>query len=49
MDVYIVRIYRIDEDEPGMLAGIVERAEDGEKTSFSGIEELCGILEEKER
>lgn len=44
MNSYIVRIYRYEEDDPGMLAGIVESPEHGEKKPFTTFDELSVTL-----
>ena len=44
MDIYIIRIYRRDETEPGMIVGIVEDIGTNAKQRFSSFEELKKIL-----
>ena len=44
MDIYIIRIYRRDESEPGMIVGIVEEIGTNVKQRFSSFEELKKIL-----
>ncbi len=47
---YIVRIYRYEKDNPaGMLAGIVESPEDGERKPFTTFDELWAALNQKEK
>jgi hypothetical protein len=44
LDIYIIRIYRRDESEPGMIVGIVEDIGTNVKQRFSSFEELKKIL-----
>ena len=44
LDIYIIRIYRRDETESGMVVGIVEDVGTDVKQRFSGFEELKKIL-----
>jgi len=44
MDIYIIRIYRRDDSEPGMIVGIVEEVGTNVKQRFSSFEELKKIL-----
>lgn len=44
LDIYIIRIYRRDESEPGMIVGIVEDIGTDLKQRFSSFEELKKIL-----
>ena len=41
---YIIRIYRLDESDPGMVVGIVEDIESNVKQRFASFEELKSIL-----
>jgi hypothetical protein len=41
---YIIRIYRLDESDPGMVVGIVEDIESNVKQRFASFEELKRIL-----
>jgi hypothetical protein len=44
-DSYIVRIYRIDTEDPKKLTGLVEAMDgSGERTPFTDIEELAAVL-----
>ena len=44
LDIYIIRIYRRDESEPGMIVGIAEDIGTNVKQRFSSFEELRKIL-----
>ncbi|MGB5994476.1 MAG: hypothetical protein WBG20_03570 [Candidatus Deferrimicrobiaceae bacterium] len=44
LDIYIIRIYRRDESEPGMVVGIVEDIGTNVKQRFSSFEELKKVL-----
>lgn len=44
IDIYVIRIYRRDESEPGMIAGIAEDIGTDVKQRFSSFEELRKIL-----
>jgi hypothetical protein len=44
LDIYIIRIYRRDESEPGMAVGIVEDIGTNVKQRFSSFEELKKVL-----
>ena len=44
LDIYIIRIYRRDESEPGMIVGIVEDIGTNVKQRFSSFEELKKVL-----
>lgn len=44
LDIYIIRIYRRDESEPGMIVGIVEDIGTNVKKRFSSFEDLRKIL-----
>jgi len=41
---YIIRIYRLDESDPGLVVGIVEDIESNAKQRFASFEELKRIL-----
>jgi len=41
---YIIRIYRRDESDPGLIVGIVEDIESNVKQRFASFEELKRIL-----
>jgi len=43
---YIIRIYRLDESDPGLVVGIVEDIESNVKQRFASFEELKRILGE---
>lgn len=43
-DIYIIRIYRRDESEPGVIVGIVEDIGTNMKQRFASFEELKNIL-----
>jgi hypothetical protein len=43
-DSYIVRIYRYEKDNPGMLVGLVEEVGIDRQRGFTSIEELWRIL-----
>lgn len=43
-DVYIIRIYRRDESEPGTIVGIAEDIGTNARQRFSSFEELKKIL-----
>jgi len=44
LEVYIVRIYRRDESDPRMVAGIVEEPGEPERKAFANTDELWNIL-----
>jgi hypothetical protein len=44
MHSYVVRVYRIQEDHPRQLIGIVEQPGQGLPLAFSNIDELWAIL-----
>jgi hypothetical protein len=44
LDIYIIRIYRRDESEPGMIVGIVEDIGTNVRQRFSSFEELKKVL-----
>lgn len=44
METYIVRIYRREESDPRMLAGVVEEPGVAENKGFSNLDELWKIL-----
>ena len=44
LDIYVIRIYRRDESEPGMVVGIVEDIGTNVKQRFSSFEELKKVL-----
>jgi len=44
LDIYIIRIYRRDESESGMVVGIVEDIGTNVKQRFSSFEELKKVL-----
>lgn len=44
LDIYVIRIYRRDESEPGMIVGIVEDIGANMKQRFASFEELRKIL-----
>jgi hypothetical protein len=41
---YIIRIYRMDESDPGLVVGIVEDIESNVRQRFGSFEELKRIL-----
>jgi len=41
---YIIRIYRLDESDPGLVVGIVEDIESNVRQRFGSFEELKRIL-----
>jgi len=41
---YIVRIYRLEKDNPRALVGVVEEPEKEGKQAFTCLDELWGIL-----
>jgi hypothetical protein len=41
---YVVHIYRRLDDPPKEPVGLIERVEDGRRTSFRGFEELKRVL-----
>jgi len=44
-DSFIVRIYRIDTEDPKKLTGLVEALDgSGERTPFTDVEELAVVL-----
>jgi len=44
-DSFIVRIYRIDTEDPKKLTGLVEALDgSGERTPFTDVEELAAVL-----
>jgi hypothetical protein len=44
-DSFIVRIYRIDTEDPRKLTGLVEALDgSGERTPFTDIDELAAVL-----
>lgn len=47
MEIYIIRIYRRDETDPTLLAGIVEEPEEPQSRAFANIAELMDILGSK--
>jgi hypothetical protein len=50
LDTYIVRIYRRDDSDPDMFAGIVEEPGIVEKRAFTNLDGLVTILgQRKER
>ena len=49
MESYVVRIYRMEEDNPRRLLGIVEKVGIGERKIFSNLNELWSILNPKKR
>ncbi len=44
LDIYIIRVYRRDESEPGIIVGIVEDIGTNMKQRFASFEELKKIL-----
>ena len=44
MHTYVVRVYRIQEDHPQQLVGVVEEPGQGLPHAFSNIDELWAIL-----
>jgi hypothetical protein len=44
LDIYVIRIYRRDDSEPGMIVGIVEDIGTNVKQRFSSFEELKKVL-----
>ena len=44
LDIYVIRIYRRDESEPGMVVGIVEDIGTNVKQRFASFEELKKVL-----
>lgn len=44
MHSYVVRVYRIQEDHPQQLVGVVEVPERGLPLAFSNVDELWAIL-----
>lgn len=44
-DSFIVRIYRLDTEDPKKLTGLVEKMDgSGERTPFTDISELAAVL-----
>jgi hypothetical protein len=44
-DSFIVRVYRIDTEDPRKLTGLVEALDgSGERTQFTDIDELAAVL-----
>ncbi len=44
MESYIVRIYRRDKNDPGVIVGLVEAVRTGEVENFASGDELSKIL-----
>ena len=44
MEIYIVRIYTREPDDPSKVAGTVEEPGNAQKQSFADIDELTRIL-----
>jgi len=44
MHTYVVRVYRLQEDHPRQLIGVVEEPGQGLPLAFSNIDELWAIL-----
>lgn len=44
MHTYVVRVYRIQEDHPRQLIGVVEEPGEGLPLAFSNVDELWAIL-----
>lgn len=48
LESFIVRIYRVDSEDPGRIAGLVEAIDSsGKRESFADIGELGAILSRK--
>jgi hypothetical protein len=42
---FILRVYRIDTEEPRKITGLLEAMDSsGEQESFTGMDELCAIV-----
>ena len=44
MHTYVVRVYRLQEDHPRQLIGVVEEPGQGLPLAFSNVDELWAIL-----
>ncbi len=44
VESYIVRVYRRDEEDPQIIAGMVEVVRTGLVKKFADRDELCGVI-----
>ena len=49
LEVYIVRVYRREDGDPRIIAGIVEEPGKAVRKAFADMNELCDFLSRKKR